>query len=177
MENVTIRQETVEDYEKVFELITAAFQDEEYTDHREQYLVERLRKSVAFVTELSLVAEINGRLVGHILLSKITIRNEKETYGSLALAPVSVAKNYRKQGIGGDLIKKAHKKAYELGFDSVILLGHADYYPRFGYQSASKFGIRLPFDAPDENFMALELRKDGLKSVSGRVEYPPEFFE
>lgn len=177
MKDITIRQETEKDHPQVFELIKTAFQNEVHTDHREQHLVERLRKSDAFVPELSLVAEKEGQLAGHILLTRIKVNNQEKAYESLALAPVSVHPSWRKQGIGGDLITRAHEVARQLGFSSVILLGHAGYYPRFGYQRASEFGISLPFDVPDENCMAFELEENALAGVSGTVEYPRAFFE
>ncbi len=62
-----------------------------------------------------------------------------------------------------------------LAFTSIVLIGHANYYPRFGYQQADQYGIEWPFDVPRENCMAIELVKDGLKGVSGMVEYPKEF--
>jgi predicted N-acetyltransferase YhbS len=84
---------------------------------------------------------------------------------------------YQKQGIGKQLIIKAHEKARELGYQSVVLLGHQDYYPRFGYERASKYAITLPFEVPDENCMIIELISRGLQGVQGKVEYPLEFFD
>ena len=75
------------------------------------------------------------------------------------------------------LIEEAHQRAKDLGFKSVVLLGHADYYPKFGYRKASEFGIKLPFDVADEYCMAIELTTNGLAGVQGLVEYPKEFFE
>lgn len=173
----SIRKEIPSDHEAVFKVIEDAFRDEEYSDHQEQFLVERLRKSEAFVPELSLVATIDSRIVGHILLTKISIKGEVQEVPSLALAPVSVLSKFQGKGIGSLLIRTAHEIAAKLGFESVILLGHPEYYPRFGYQTASKFGIRLAFEAPDEACMALELRRGSLKRVSGTVIYPKEFFE
>jgi predicted N-acetyltransferase YhbS len=177
MKDITIRQETEKDHAGIFNLIKTAFQNEMYTDHREHYLVERLRKSEAFIPELSLVAEKKGQLVGYILLSRIKIVEKEEEHESLALAPVSVLPSLRNQGIGGALIREAHAVARQLGFTSVILLGHATYYPRFGYQKASKFSIRLPFEVPEENCMAVELEKNALAGVTGTVKYPMVFFE
>lgn len=177
MTEIIIRQETPADHPQVFELIRVAFQHEPHSDQQESYLVERLRKSDAFVPELSLVAEKDKQLVGHILLTKIKVIDHDKEHESLALAPVSVAPAFQKQGIGGQLIKQAHEKALQLGFSSVILLGHADYYPRFGYQKAGNFGISLPFEVPEENCMAIELRENGLAGISGVVEYPQAFFE
>jgi predicted N-acetyltransferase YhbS len=172
---VIIRKETVADFVDVFKLIEKAFENEIYSDHSEQFLVERLRKSEAFVPNLSLVAVSDEKIVGHILLTKIQINGSHGSNESLALAPVSVLPSYQKRGIGGQLIIAAHDRARELGFSSIILLGHKDYYPRFGYRQAEQFGITLPFDVPPENCMAIELIPKGLLGVSGMVEYPSEF--
>ena len=173
---VTIRQEKPEDYHSVAMLIENAFRTERFSDHQEQFLVDRLRKSPEFIPELSMVAEINGDVVGHILLTKIRINNDSNSYESLALAPVSVTPIHQKKGIGGTLINAAHTKAKELDFSSIVLLGHDTYYPRFGYQLTSKFGIKFPFDIPDKYCMVKVLTKDGLKGVSGLVEYPEAFY-
>lgn len=175
--NIKIRQEELKDYKVVFNLIEKAFKKEKLSDHKEQFLVERLRKSKAFVPELSLVAEVDDVVIGHILLTKIEIKNDNESFESLALAPVSVLPEYQGKGIGGKLIKQAHKIAATLEFTSVVLLGHEKYYPRFGYQQASNFGITLPFEVPDENCMVIALKENSLNGVSGMVIYPKEFFE
>lgn len=176
--NILFRQENKNDYVAVFNLIQRAFEKEEMSDHSEQYLVERLRNSEAFIPELSIVAEINQNIAGHILLTRIkVINNENEEFESLALAPVSVLPEYQGKGIGGKLIETAHKKAKELGFGSVILLGHENYYPRFGYEIAKKYRIKLPFEVPDENCMAIELIKGALEGIEGTVVYPKAFFE
>ncbi|CAM3651236.1 GNAT family N-acetyltransferase [Elizabethkingia occulta] len=176
--NILFRQENKDDYAAVFNLIQRAFEKEEMSDHSEQYLVERLRNSEAFIPELSIVAEINQNIAGHISLTRIkVINNKNEEFDSLALAPVSVLPEYQGKGIGGKLIETAHKKAKELGFGSVILLGHENYYPRFGYEIAKKYGIQLPFEVPDENCMAIELIKGALEGVEGTVVYPKAFFE
>jgi len=75
------------------------------------------------------------------------------------------------------LILKAHKIAKDLNFNSVILLGHEKYYPKFGYEMSNKYGIKLPFDVPDENCMLIELTENALKNINGIVEYPKEFYE
>ena len=174
---MNIRKEESKDYKKVFNLIENAFKDEEYTDHKEQFLVERLRNAEAFIPELSLVAEIDEEIIGYILLIKIKIVNNDIQKTSLGLAPVAVLKRYRGKGIGGKLIQEAHRKAKELGFDSVILLGHEKYYPKFGYKMTKNYGIKLPFEVPGENCMLIELTDNALKDVTGIVEYPKEFYE
>ncbi|MFC5196571.1 GNAT family N-acetyltransferase [Bizionia hallyeonensis] len=174
---LTIRKEESKDFETVFNLIEKAFESEQMSDHKEQFLVQRLRKSDAFIPELSLIAENENKTVGHILLTKLKIKNGQNEFDSLALAPVSVLPEYQGNGIGGMLIKEAHKKAKELGYQSVILLGHEKYYPKFGYKRADQFGIELPFEVPKENCMAIELVENGLNGISGMVEYPKEFYE
>ena len=172
-----IRQEKGADHTKVFDLIKNAFQTEEQSGHREQFLVKRLRHSNSFIPELSLVAEIDKKIVSFILLTKIKIvNNHKEEFPSLALAHLAVLRSHQKKGIGEHLIRSAHKKATELEFGSVILLGHENYYPRFGYQMTSKYSIILPFDVPDENCMLIELAEGALKNINEIVEYPQEFY-
>lgn len=174
---ITIRKEEVKDFKAVFNLIEKAFESEQMSNHKEQFLVERLRKSDTFISELSLVAEIDGKIVGHILTTKLKIKNKTNEFRSLALAPVSVLPEFQGKGIGGKLITESHKIAKELGYKSIVLLGHEKYYPKFGYKQADKFGIELPFELPKENCMAIELVKNGLNGVSGMVEYPKEFNE
>lgn len=173
---ITIRQENTEDYNTVAMLIENAFKTERFSDHQEQFLVDRLRKSPTFIPELSMVAEMDNNIVGHILLTKIAINNESSSFKSLALAPVSVSPLHQKKGIGSLLIKAAHTKAKELDFRSIVLLGHETYYPRFGYELTSKYNIQFPFDIPQKYCMVKALTKDGLKGVSGLVEYPEAFY-
>ncbi|NEU31740.1 N-acetyltransferase [bacterium LRH843] len=156
-----------------------AFVNMEFSDKKEHELVSRIRKSEAFIPELSLVAinNDNHEIVGHILLSKIKIMNDDQFAESLALAPVSVLPEHQNKGIGKLLIFEGLIKAKEKGYNSVVVMGHPDYYPKFGFEKASKWGIRAPFEVPEEAFMALELRKNALARVSGIVEYPSIFFE
>lgn len=174
---INIREENRTDYDAVFDLIKKAFEKLALSDHREQFLVQRLRKSTAFVPELSMVAEVGDKIVGHILLTKLKIKDGQNEFDSLALAPVSVLPEFQGRGVGGRLIREAHKKARELGHPSIVLLGHAKYYPRFGYRQADKFGIEFPFDVPKEHCMVMELIENSLDGVRGTVEYPNEFNE
>lgn len=176
--NIVIRKEENSDYKAVFDLIEEAFRAMAESDHSEQFLVEKLRKSDAFIPELSIVAEFEGKIVGYILLTKIKIINdEQKEFESLAMAPVAVLPEFQSQGIGGKLILAAHQKAKELGYKSVVVLGHHNYYPKFGYQLTKSYGIELPFPADEKNCMVIELVENGLKGVSGKVEYAQEFYE
>lgn len=169
--DIKIRQENKSDFKEIFELHTIAFGRE-----NEAKLVELLRKTEAFIVALSLVAELDNKIVGHILLTKIKIIDDKQhEFESLALAPIAVSPLYQKKGIGKRLIKTGLEKAKELKFKSVIVLGHEHYYPKFGFIPANQWDIKAPFDVSTNVFMGLELIQNGLKNVSGIVKYPKEF--
>ena len=172
--NAKIRQETEidRDYRRITEVNDLGF-----SQKNEGQLILRLRETKKFIPELSLVAEIEDRIVGHILFYPIEIKSDDKVFPSIALAPMAVLPEYQKKGIGGQLVKEGLKRARDLGFKSVIVLGHAAYYPRFGFEPACRWSIRPPFEVPDDVFMALELVRDGLKGVQGVVVYPPEFSE
>ena len=101
---LTIRKENPEDFKAVFNLIEKAFENEQMSDHKEQFLVERLRKSNAFVPELSMVAETENKIVGHILLTKLKIKNKTNEFDSLALAPVSVLPEFQGKGMEAAMV-------------------------------------------------------------------------
>lgn len=171
--DIIIRQETKDDFNEVFKLNHKAFGQDS-----EAKLVDALRNNpTVFVPELSLVATIDNKIVGHILFTKIKIENDTQNvFDSLALAPMAVKPDNQKKGIGRQLIRVGLDKARELNFQSVIVLGHKDYYPKFGFEPTTKWNIKSPFSISDKgNFMGIELVMDGLKNVSGTVKYPKEF--
>ena len=163
-----IRQEQIKDYEAIHKVVELAFRDMEDSDHNEPFLVDQLRQTDAFIPELSLVAEVDEEIIGHILMTKVEIVSENKSVTSLGLAPVSVLPEYQNRGIGSALIREAHKRATELGYGSVVLLGHKDYYPRFGYKQAIDSGIEFPFDVPHEYCMAIELRPNNREEKAGK---------
>ncbi|KPB05959.1 GNAT family N-acetyltransferase [Bacillus sp. CHD6a] len=176
--DIAIRQERQEDYLNTEHVVKRAFEQAEYSDQKEHFLVQRLRKSEAFIPELSLVAvDENKEIVGHILLTRIKIVDQNEENASLALAPVSVATAYQRKGVGSTLIREAIQKASELGYTSIIVLGHKDYYPKFGFKRADLWDISAPFPVASDSFMALELEEGALQHVKGMVVYPKEFME
>lgn len=120
--SITIRQELSEDYKITEKVVRSAFANMEFSDKKEHELVSRIRKSDAFIPNLSLVA-VNKEIVGHILLSKLKINNDNQFAESLALAPVSVLPEYQNEGIGRLLILEALKKAKELEYNSVVVQG------------------------------------------------------
>ncbi len=170
--DVTIREEMPADRDAIFEVNKAAFGQED-----EGRLVNRVREGEHFVPGLSLVAEMDGQVVGHILFSKIQINHLKGQTITLALAPVTVLPAHQRKGIGKMLNRAGLRKAYSLGFTSVIVLGHPEYYPKFGFEKASKWSIRCPFEVTDAAFMAIELVPGSLEKMAGTVSYPAEFQE
>lgn len=167
-----IRQEQANDTKAVHQVVKQAFDNAEHTDQDEHNLVDRLRKSEAFVRELSLIAEVSGKIVGHILFTRVKVGETVQ----LALAPLSVLPEWQNKGIGGRLIEAGHTKAKQMGYEYSILLGHAAYYPRFGYFPASRIGVKAPFEVPDENLMAFDLQGKNTP-LNGMLEYPAAFFE
>ena len=169
---IIIETETEGDYEQITRLHTIAFNGD-----REARLVEKLRKTPTYIPELSLVAKYRNTIIGHILFYPIKINTYRKKCDSLALAPISVIPSFQNRKVGSRLIKKGLMKAQKLGFKSVLVVGHPEYYPRFGFEKASKHGISAPFDVPDNALFAIELEKDGLKNCSGTIEYPSEYTE
>lgn len=169
---MVIRQEQRNDYEKVYQVVQKAFKKVEHRAGNEQDLVVALRKSAAFVPELSLVAEEDNKIVGHIMFTEIHISGTVE----LALAPLAVLPEYQNQGIGKMLMAHGHKIAAKMGYRFSVVLGSENYYPKVGYVPAEQYGIKVPFDVPSSNFMALDLKGHSLK-LNGTVEYAKEFFE
>ncbi|MGL4362628.1 MAG: GNAT family N-acetyltransferase [Cellulosilyticaceae bacterium] len=167
---MNIRQEQVEDYKKVYEVISTAFASAEHADGNEQDLVNSLREGKAFVPELSLVAEINEEVVGHIMFTKAKVDNNEV----LALAPLSVLPSYQKQGVGTALIKEGHRVAKKLGYKCILVVGSEKYYPRMGYIPAETIGIEAPFEVPSQNFMVYCI-DSSQKSIKGVIEYAEEF--
>lgn len=165
-----IRKEESKDYEIISAVVKRVFDCAEHADGNEHELVNVLRKGNAFIPELSLVAEIDGRIVGHIMFTKAEVGSNVV----LALAPLSVLPEYQRKGIGTALIKEGHRIAKELGYDYSIVLGSEKYYPRAGYLPADEFGIKPSFDVPRENFMVCRIN-DTAPDMQGTMKYAKEF--
>jgi putative acetyltransferase len=163
---VDIRPETEIDYEAIRVVNQRAFGGDE-----EARLVDALRDR-GYV-RLSLVAEVDGRVVGHILFSELPIVTESGTVAALSLAPMAVLPEYQRRGIGSQLVKRGLEMCRELGHRIVVVLGHEEYYPRFGFSWQLARPLASPFAG--KSWMALELVPGALAGVSGRVEYPPPF--
>ena len=164
---VSIRPEIPEDRDAVFRVNAAAFGAD-----AEARLVNRLR--VEADPFISLVAEMDGKIVGHICFSPVTLAGHPEAE-IMGLAPMAVLPEHQRQGIGTLLVRAGLDHCRVAGASAVIVLGHPGYYPRFGFVPASRFGITSEYDAPDEAFMALELVPDSLTGSAGTARYHSAF--
>src|SRR5205807_8756724 len=126
----------------------------------EANLVDALR--TAAHPHISLVAATRGQVVGHIFFSPVTLDTADPDSTILGLAPMAVLPEYQKQGIGSQLVQEGLKECRRIGCDVVVVLGHPEYYPRFGFAPASQKGLRCEYPVPDEVFMAIELKPNAL---------------
>ncbi|MBD2613217.1 N-acetyltransferase [Nostoc punctiforme FACHB-252] len=165
---INIRAETLTDYPAIAQVNTLAFAQD-----NEAKLVERIRHSDRYIPELSLVAEIEGMVVGHILFSYIDLAKE-QTLQVLGLAPLAIRPEFQRQGIGSALIKAGLEIAETKKEAIVIVLGHPEFYTRFGFQTSVLYGIESPFPVPEEFFMVKPLQNYQEK-YKGKVVYPPAF--
>ncbi len=141
----------------------------------ESRLVRALRCLPDFAPELSLVADAKQRIIGHILFTSIRIRGPTRSVPALALAPMAVLPQWQRRGVGSSLMQIGLDCCRRLGHTRVIVVGHSRYYGRFGFVSASRFGIQAPFPVSPDAFMALALQVHALSGCPGVVEYPAAF--
>lgn len=151
----------------------AALNETAFGQPAEAALVDLLRAHGALT--LSLVAVAGAELVGHIAFSPVTITGDGGVHPAIGLAPMAVAPAWQGRGVGTRLVRAGLEHLRAAGSRAVIVLGHPNYYPRFGFAPASRFGLRWEHSAPDEAFMALELVPGALAGVAGVVRYRPEF--
>lgn len=164
-----IRAYCKDDAEAVYYLHQHAFDGLDEAD-----LVVKLHDDGAAL--LSLVFEEEGTVVGHILFSALGLDPEPSPTCSLAaLAPLAVLPDYQRQGVGDALTRNGLEQLRARGCDGVVVLGHPDYYPRFGFERAARFGLAFPGHVPDEAFLALPLREGTLEGRSGTIVYHAAF--
>jgi putative acetyltransferase len=170
--DVEIRSETEDDFNAITLINDLAF-----GGTGESELITNLRNTNDFIPDLSLVALVDDRILGHILFYPIAIEAANNTSPTISLAPMAVHPDYQKKGIGTKLVIDGLQRCKDMHFDSVIVLGHPNYYPRFGFKPASQWNLYSDFEAPDEAFMALELEVNSLAGKNGKVVYPKEYLE
>ena len=162
---VEVREERAGDVAAIRDVNKCAFgQDQEGN------IVDALRSNGAAL--LSLVAALNGRVVGHIMYSPISVGDEVT---GAALGPMAVLPEHQRQGIGSKLIETGNRKLQDAGCPFIIVVGHANYYPRFGFRPASIHGIKCEWEVPDDVFMLLVLDQAKMRAVSGLAKYRHEF--
>lgn len=164
---IIIRRATAFDETDIRQVNRAAFG----TD-AEANLVDALR--AGGYAEVELAAVNDEKVIGHILFSRVGIRTSSAAIGSLSLAPMAVLPEYQRRGIGGELVRQGIKACRDMGHASVLVLGHPDFYPRFGFSAERARRLTSPFGGGNA-WMVIELIPGALAGMEGQVEYPPPF--
>ena len=167
---IVIRPESTEDIAVIRQINEQAFERP-----AEANLVDALRRNGK--SKISLVAEDNGRIIGHILFSEVALKAGEKRLDGLGLAPMAVSPERQNEGIGSRLVEAGLAECRKAEYPFAVVLGHSEFYPRFGFVPASRFGVKSEYDVPDEVFMAIELQKDSLAGFAGVIKYQPEFNE
>ena len=169
---MTIRKETPNDYEEVYSLVKASFATASHSDGTEQDYLNAIRKTAAFIPELSLVAQADAKIVGQIVLYEMQIKCAAGNEVQLVLSPLSVHPDYFGQGIGATLISADCKRAADKGYKAVFLCGSYDYYSKSGFVPTFRYGIYHENDAEKNAAwcMVKELKNGYLATVSGVVD-------
>lgn len=166
---ILIREERAEDVQTIREINERAFGQTAEAD-----IVDALREAPG--ERVSMVAESDGRVIGYILFSPAVIESKDGPVRGMGLAPMAVLPEHQRRGIGSEMVNRGLNYLRERFCPFVVVLGHPEYYPRFGFECASKYGIRPQWDdIPDETFMVLFLDPDAMKGVSGTAYYRDEF--
>ncbi len=167
---ITIREEQPQDIKIIRDLNKRAFGQTQEAD-----LVDKLRQNCDDL--LSLVALMQNEVVGHILFTPVMVESEDNIVQGMALAPMAVLPEYQTQGIGSELVRTGIEKLKKRQCQFIVVLGHARYYPRFGFEPASRYGIRSEWEVPDDAFMILVIGEFEVQSRVSLARYRPEFAE
>lgn len=176
---ITVRPERPSDHRTVELLTREAFWGTEMPRCVEHLLVRRLRDAPSFVLELDVVAEVDGEVVGNVMWSRARVVERlpdgEVTHDVLTFGPLSVLPAYQASGVGTALMRHTLAEAARLGHRAVVVYGHPDYYPRFGFVRGADVGITAPGGATFDGLMALALVPGGLDGVRGEVHEDPVF--
>ena len=166
-----IRDEQASDIERIWEVNAEAFETEE-----EAHLINALRNSgctyISLVAEAGTNTEIN--VIGHILFTPVELSGDNKLK-IMGLAPMAVFSQHQNKGIGSSLVEAGLERCKSKGYDAVVVLGHPDYYPKFGFVPSVKYGIKSEYDVPDNVFMILELVPGSLENYTGVIKYHDAF--
>lgn len=166
---MNIRPEKEQDFKEIYDLVKKAFETAKVKNGDEQNFVDRLRAGSGYVPDLALVAEENGRVTGHVMLTESQLWREGEGRTMLSLAPLSVSLEHRGAGIGAALVTEALNLAKEKWYEAVFLVGDPAYYSRFGFKSISEFGLKPSLDIPVQYVQVFELIPGALSDQRGAV--------
>ena len=168
---IEVRFERPKDIDKV-----RLLNDKAFGKPVEGRIVDKLRKSCSEI--LSLVAISNNKVIGHIMFSPVTLETQIGIIEGMSLAPMAVLPELQNQGIGSKLVKEGLRIIKYTKCPFVIVLGHENYYPRFGFKRASKYGLKSQWEGvPDDAFMVIILNDSVMRGVSGIIKYRDEFDE
>jgi len=167
---LVIRPETPEDSAAI-----RSVNEEASGSSIEADLVEKLRSRRTCT--LSLVVTDGDKVIGHILFSPVPIGSGNNSFGALGLGPMAILPSYQRKGVGSQLVRAGLQECKRLGHEIVVVLGHPDYYPRFGFVLANPRGIDCEFEVPEEAWMILEITEGALAGRRGKVKFQPEFHE
>jgi len=165
---VTIRAERPEDIAGI-----RYVNDRAFGQAQEGQLVEALRMNGGVL--LSLVAVEDRRLVGHILYSPVSIESGGKEIIGAGLGPMAVLPEFQRQGIGSRMVEEGNSRLRETGLPFIVVLGHPAYYTRFGFEPASRHGIRCQWEVPADVFLVMVIDREEMLSVSGLAKYRQEF--
>jgi putative acetyltransferase len=166
---LNIRPEKPSEYSQIHDFVKLAFQTAQVSNGDEQNFVDRLRAGSGYISELALVAEQDDQIVGHIMLTKTCVYHAGSKSEVLLLAPLAVALEHRRSGVGSRLVLESFRLARRFGYTAVLVVGNPAYYSRFGFKPSISFGIVHDPPIPDPYVMACELVPAALVGVSGTV--------
>jgi len=163
-----IRTEKKTNIEKIWQINVKAFETE-----LEANLVNTIRSSG--ISNISLVYEENNELVGHIFLTPVKLIGDTSGLRLMGLGPIAVKPKDQNKGIGSSLVKAGIQQCLNKGYDAIVVLGHPNYYPKFGFVPSVRYGIKSEYEVPEEVFMVLGLKENALKGKKGIVKYHKAF--
>lgn len=167
--NVTIKNTNRENYFITENLTREAFWNLYKPGCDEHLVLHNLRRSFSYIAELDFITVYKERIIGHIISTTAkVVDNQNKEHEILCVGPLSVFPEYQKKGIGSKLIIHSIEKAKKMNYNGMILFGNPDYYHRFGFKNAKEYEITTKDNKNFEPFMVLELKKNGLKNVSGK---------